>query len=584
MKILHPVFAMILGAAIMLAGCKTKAPVTSAAPLSAQPQTKISTLPESKRVEFNEHYFNALKEKNLSNFTLALEHLNRCYKLDPSNDAVIYLFAEINHLTQRNQEAERWIDKALILNDGNMWYYSLAASIYEANRNFSKAAQAYRKLINLDKNPNHYLSLANSLIYNREIDKAIAVYDEMEKEFGVAEEIIEQKEQLYLLTGRIDKAIEEVQKLVKAFPGIAKYRGMLAELYLKKGDLKQAKVIYEEALAENPKDGRAHFGLAEIYRQQQNREKLFYHLNAGFDDPAIDLNEKSRVIISLLPSLNKDSTLIPEILQLGKKLVYAHPHDAGAHALYGDLLYSNEMYAEALVEYKQSRGLSKDNVSVFQQIVLCHEELKQFDSMAAEAEYALEYFPNQTLLYYMLAAARMQLKQYEKAASAAEAALALGVTNNELEVYLYSIMGDSYYFLKKFQKSDEAYDKGLEIDPDNTYILNNYAYFLSVRKENLPKALAMSGKTIEKEPDNPTYLDTYGWIYFQIGDYENAYRYLYKAVTLKPNDPEVLEHFGDVLFKLGKTDEAYLNWQKAKENGSESETLNRKVKGKKWVE
>lgn len=185
----------------------------------------------------------------------------------------------------------------------------------------------------------------------------------------------------------------------------------------------------------------------------------------------------------------------------------------------------------------------------------------------------IELFPMQPLPYLFNGFALLEKKNYEAARHSLENGVMLVVDNDLLEGQFYSTLGDVYNKLKEHEKSDRSYDKALKLKPDDAYVLNNYSYYLTLRMENLPKAKEMAAKANELMPDKASFQDTYGWVLFKMGDYENAEKWLKKAIDNdNKNSPVLLEHYGDVLFKLGRKTDAMKYWIKAKENTKEGET------------
>jgi len=135
-------------------------------------------------------------------------------------------------------------------------------------------------------------------------------------------------------------------------------------------------------------------------------------------------------------------------------------------------------------------------------------------------------------------------------------------------------------------KSDDAYELVLKDDPRNDHVLNNYSYFLSLRKEKLPRALEMSAQLVERNPNSATYLDTHAWVLYIMKDYTKARTYLEKALNADPNGVSgtILEHYGDVLFQLGEKDKAVEQWKKAKQKGENSQQLEKKITSGKLYE
>ena len=111
--------------------------------------------------------------------------------------------------------------------------------------------------------------------------------------------------------------------------------------------------------------------------------------------------------------------------------------------------------------------------------------------------------------------------------------------------------------LDETEKAFKAYDRVLEVVPDNTLVLNNYAYYLSLRKESLEKAKNMALHAVELDPNNAVYLDTYAWVLYQKGEYEAAETQMEKAIRLlKAPEKTYYQHYADILTKVNKLQEA----------------------------
>ena len=134
------------------------------------------------------------------------------------------------------------------------------------------------------------------------------------------------------------------------------------------------------------------------------------------------------------------------------------------------------------------------------------------------------------------------------------AALAIAQGDDSHLAEAYSIAGDVWYqqFGDK-KKAYEKYEAALKADPDKTSVLNNYAYYLSQEGRKLQQALKMSRRSIELEPDNATYLDTYGWILYLLKRPKEAKPYFKHAMLYGGKDSAVvLEHYSKVLEALGE--------------------------------
>jgi tetratricopeptide (TPR) repeat protein len=138
---------------------------------------------------------------------------------------------------------------------------------------------------------------------------------------------------------------------------------------------------------------------------------------------------------------------------------------------------------------------------------------------------------------------------------------------------------EANYKLNRVEEAFKAFDEVISLDPENYLAMNNYAYYLSIRNENLEKAELLSGRAVKANPDNPTYLDTYAWVLFMRKDYSLAKYYM--EIALKNGGDKngvIVEHYGDILYMLGQKDLAVDQWKKALATGEASQLINEKIK------
>ncbi|MCD8185897.1 MAG: tetratricopeptide repeat protein, partial [Rikenellaceae bacterium] len=154
--------------------------------------------------------------------------------------------------------------------------------------------------------------------------------------------------------------------------------------------------------------------------------------------------------------------------------------------------------------------------------------------------------------------------------------------NDSLRSLMLGTFGDMLHSLDGGADNRESYryyQKALRYDPDNIHVLNNYSYFLSLEERELELALEMIGRVIELEPGNPTYIDTYGWILYKLGRYEEAKKALQQAVALdRDGSKELLIHYGDILYELGEYFMASTYWKRALDHGYDPQEIERRLK------
>jgi len=253
--------------------------------------------------------------------------------------------------------------------------------------------------------------------------------------------------------------------------------------------------------------------------------------------------------------------------------------------MYGDFLLDDKKYAEARDEFRKVIAIDSSRYAVWESLLNAEIQLADYNALENESSRAIELFPLLPVPYLFKGAALLEKKQYDEAINAFNTGLKLVSGNNVLVVQFYTYLGDTYNRKKEYRLSDENFEKALKLDPENSFVLNNYAYYLSLRNENLDKAESMSAKSIKLDPGNAANMDTYGWVLYKLGRYAEAAEWVQKAIDASSSaDPDVLEHLGDIYYKLGDKDKALLNWQNALKQGKGSDFLEQKVKDKKLYE
>lgn len=547
-----------------------------------------STVPKNtgrtfnKQLEFEAHFYEGLTQKMIGNYERAAEEFEAALKVE-RQPVALYELASAYYELSEFQKAQQFAKEAVAAEPENIWYNRLAANLYEYFGQNKEAGAIYQRLIELKpNNPNHYHSLANSYLKRNQLNEALKVYDEMEQRFGVTEPVMVQKQKIFLQQNKVEEAAAQLERLIERYPEPQHYE-RLAQLYRNNGLAEKAEGVYLQML-EIDSSGSTLLNLAQLYMQQDREEEAMELYQQAFNNPGVSVDQKvallyNRYLTHSIPA-NEQSLA----LNLAELVVEAHPNEAKVFALQGDLLYQVGKSSEARESYRKSVALRQDVFAVWQQLLYIESELADWEALAQESEEALAYFPNQPVLYFFNGIAQTQQGNTEEAIEMLQMALEITYNNPQLKGQIYTNMAEAYHKAGRYSESDEAFDEALKLNPVNPLTLNNYAYYLSLRGANLDKAEKMSKQTLAMEPNNPSYLDTYGWILYQQEKYSEAKLYISKALQQQPNNPELLEHMGDVLFRLGQQKEAFSHWEKALKFRPDSESLTQKLKEKKLVD
>jgi len=528
----------------------------------------------------------AKREEIAGNQERAIE-LFRQYIDKYSEDPVAYFeLARILAEKKEISEAVKLSRQAQQLDPDNIWYSMFLAEMDQIAGNMTEAVSIYRDLV--AKNPanlDYYYQLAALYLSTERFREAIEIYDKIEEKAGISEDVSLQKEKIFLHLNDMGRAEEELQNLVSSKPGETKYLSILAEFYMSNNQQEKALEIYKKISETDPGNPYIHMSLADYYRKTGDKAKAFDELKLGFSNPNLDIDTKVNILLSFYTINEMFSDLKEQAFILSKILVDVHPNDPKSHSIYGDLLSQDNKFADARDEFLKVIKLDSNKYVVWEEVMRMDIQLEKYDHLTEFSNKAIELFPEQPVPFLFSGMASFQLKKYDEALTAFKRGLDLVVKNDELMAQFYMYVGDTYHALNKADESDKAYDRSLELKYDNPYVLNNYAYYLSVRNVNLYKAEVMSKKSIDLDPVNPSFQDTYGWILYRLGRFDEAKTWVGKALEEKGGaSAEVMEHYGDILFKSGEPSKALEYWEKAKAKGPGSEFLPKKIADKKIYE
>jgi len=540
-------------------------------------------LSEGKRKEFDRLFFEGLKEKVNGNLVKAEEGFVRALNLDPDNANVHFHLAQI-YLHQKNLAgAEPHALQATLIDKKNTWYKSLLAEIYRTRREFQKAAALYEEIYSLDKDYHMLFEVSLMHMMTGKDKQAIKALNRAEKVCGITEELITRKEDIYLYKKNYKAAVKEVKKLIKTFPKNTSYQGRLADLYLAQGKEKEALDIYNSIIKAEPENGYVAFALSDYYKYKNEQQKHIEYFKKGMSSPSMDMKIKVQELQNFIiaDSLSAKRKLSREIID---DFIKSNPEEAAPYLFMADILLMDSAFEDARKNYLLSVSIQPDSYQAWRYIILCDQEMSDFNNMKNDSRRAIDIFPADAFFYNSHSMAAMQIKDYADAVWSSRTALEIITDADDLKIQFLSTLGDAAHYNKEYKTSDSAYNAILEIDSRNAYALNNYAYFLSLRNENLDKADSMSKLSLEISPGNSSYLDTYGWILYKKKDFINAKFNIEKSLEQSTNSAEVNEHYGDVLYKLGSKAEALKYWNKAKQINGGNEKLDKKIKDEKLYE
>jgi tetratricopeptide (TPR) repeat protein len=529
-----------------------------------------------------ESFHEGVRLKLRGQYNEAIKAFEKCLQWKTDEDAVYYALSELYLLKNEPQRSAEYIQKAAALDPKNKWYVQELAYMNFEHGNYSEAIKHFEKLVKLEpQNVEWLYGYAESLSKGGKTAEAIKALDRTEEQVGVQPELSIQKFRLYVDAKQVEKGITEIQKALKVYPDESQLMGTLVDYYFQTKQETKAIELLEKMVKASPENGRAHLALADVYRQQGKMKDAFRELKTAFLSDEVDIDTKMKILISFQEMNYK---IEPEIYELVDIMVNKYPTEAKAHSIHGDYLNEAGKTAEALKAYKEALKYDKKEYPIWKQVLIMEYEATNFEDLYQDSKTCLEYFPSIPTVYLLNGIGANQTRRFSDAIMAIEAGKDLIVNDLPLQAEMYGQMGEAQFGLLKIQDGKASFDKALKLDPSSMLLKNNYAYQLALAKTDLTKAEELINIVLKKEGNVGQFLDTKGWILFQMEKYSEAVKVLEEAYHIQPSDKYIVEHLGDAHAKNGNIPFALEYWKRALDLGSENQVLKRKLEKKEYYD
>ncbi|MGM0503752.1 MAG: tetratricopeptide repeat protein [Bacteroidota bacterium] len=540
-------------------------------------------LDDNEELEYYYVFIEANRKKLLGDLNAALALFYQCLEINPESAAAMSEISQINEIIENYEVAVRYAKKAAELEPENKWFQLKLARLYINNKEYENAINVYQKLYEINKKDLEIpYNLAALYRETNQFSKAIELYNAIEQKTGINETLSITKQRLYLQIGKKNKAYDEIKKLIDHYPNKPEYYGIIAEMYSNDNLFSKAQENYDKLFEIDSTNSLGQLSIIDFYRKKMDYDNAFKYLRKVIYNQDIDFQSKARVFISMLNTPQELNIYFQQIKEHLLLLKEVYPENKESHTLYADYLIRMNKLDEAGDELKNIVDRFSVNPAIWEQLLSIYSYQNNFDKLYTLSATAIDSFPERPLFYLFRGISASQTEKQYEAVELFKEGLKHVDNDPELEYDFYTSLADSYNELNEYEKSDYYYELVLKNDSSDLYVLNNYAYYLSLREEKLEYAQQLSRKTIEAEPDNPTYLDTYAWILFKQQKYQDALYYIKQAYDSGGfENPEIVEHYGDILFFTGEKEEALKKWKLAKDLGSNHEELLLKIeKGK----
>ena len=500
----------------------------------------------AQQTKFDYIFQEALRQKLANKYDAAIDLFDYCRQLDPSSGAVLYELSELYRYVKNDSLAIHALEDACKLYPKNYWYKNRLVTLYLESRRTDDALKTAEEMARLFPEKEEVLWMLHDL-YESKNDYAnmVKVLDKIEVKEGKSEKRSMEKFRLFLQMNDEKRAFEEMENLADEYPNDLRYQVVIGDLYLDAGKKEEALKQYKMVEAQDSTNMTLLLSMANFYHQEGDEARYQEYISKVLTHKDVD-----------------DVTRVRMLGVLVRENLDTHADSTYLLALFDKVLQEPQEHTDILelkVRYMDKKKMPvEDQKPILRRILEIDPEhdmarhmlLKyaveenDHQSIVNICKPAVEYNADSPVFYFYMGVEYYLIDEKEKSMDALRSGL--NRVENEMDeenrfkirTHSYALLGDIYHQLGQDDKAFQAYDSCLIYNKNDAMVLNNYAYYLSLKKKDLQRAEEMSRLSNELEPDNATYLDTYAWVLFQQKRYDEAKQYMDKVVELMERDGE----------------------------------------------
>lgn len=500
----------------------------------------------AQQTKFDYIFQEAMRQKLANKYDAAIDLFDYCHQLDPYSGAVLYELSELYRYVKNDSLAIHALEDACRLYPKNYWYKNKLVSLYLENRRMDEALKNVEEMSRLFPEKGEVLGMLLELYENKnDYANMVKVLDKIEVKEGKSEQLSMEKFRLFLQMNDEKRAFEEMENLADEYPNDLRYQVVIGDLYLDAGKKEEALKQYKMVEAQDSTNMTLLLSMANFYHQEGDEVRYQEYISKVLTHKDVD-----------------DVTRVRMLGVLVRENLDTHADSTYLLALFDKVLQEPQEHTDILelkVRYMDTKKMPvEDQKPILRRILEIDPEhdmarhmlLKyaveenDHQSIVNICKPAVEYNADSPVFYFYMGVEYYLIDEKEKSMDALRSGL--NRVENEMDeenrfkirTHSYALLGDIYHQLGQDDKAFQAYDSCLIYNKNDAMVLNNYAYYLSLKKKDLQRAEEMSRLSNELEPDNATYLDTYAWVLFQQKRYDEAKQYMDKVVELMERDGE----------------------------------------------
>lgn len=403
---------------------------------------------------FQQHFFEALKQKGIENYNKALKELQICLQIDDSR-SVVYFEMGKNYVQLKNYgDAEEVLKKAISMDQDNEWYLDELYGVYYEIDDFDNALKTVKQLVKY--HPDYKEDLANLYFHNKKYKAALITLDEIDKEYGVSESRDILRNKIYNETGRDNERIEYLEERISNNPRNESNYLNLIYRYSEQGDKEKAFETAKSLLQNIPNSHLVHLALYKFYLDDNNEVEAITSMKIVLNSPKIKPEAKAMVLNDFVKFVEKHPNFESELLEITTDVV--NDESGKSNAELGQYYLTKGNKDKALQHFTIALEKESENFEIIKNVILLQIDLEEFYKAEELSKNGLELFPSQPLLYLLNGVANNKLNKPKDALDALEMGVDYVLDDIKMLIDFYTQLSIAHRLNNNISKS-EAFSK-----------------------------------------------------------------------------------------------------------------------------
>lgn len=409
--------------------------------------------------EFQELFYEALKQKGIENYDRAAEGFQKCIALNKDIPVLYFELGKSYFKLKNYNAAEDALKKAVDLEPNNEWFLDELYGFYAGQNDLDNAIKTVQQLVNY--HPDYKEDLASLYVKTKKYDEALLLLDELDAEFGVSIDRDRMRNEAYAATGRKKEQIENLESRVENNPDKESNYLALIFRYSENNNKEKAFETAKELLKANPDSQLVHLALYKFYLDENNTEQAIESMKIVMQSTQIKPEAKTKVLSDFVGFVKNNPQYEPDLME-ATALVTQDDNEKTLLEM-GQYYLSKNDKPKALEYFEKALAQDSNNFAVLNKILLLQIDLEDYKQAEEKSSQALEKYPSQPLLYLINGVALNNLNEPKKAINTLEMGLDYIIEDVKMESDFYTQLSKAYTLLNNTAKAKTFSDKAQQL-------------------------------------------------------------------------------------------------------------------------